>query len=47
MVVLPVPATPITTTTWGVLIAWYLAVFVDLVRRRLLKPIRYDVFKSL
>ncbi|CAL2062470.1 hypothetical protein GPN2_12586 [Streptomyces murinus] len=47
--VLPVPATPITTTTWGVRM-YCLAVFLDIRRHggvATLKPIRYDEFKSL
>ena len=61
MVVLPVPATPITTTTGACggtahrLVAasrvpvdghQYLALLPTWRRRAILKPIRYDVFKS-
>ncbi|CAM5571373.1 hypothetical protein SCYAM73S_03383 [Streptomyces cyaneofuscatus] len=46
IVVLPVPATPITTTTWGG--SWGASLSRCLLRHRsvaLLKPIRYDLFK--
>jgi hypothetical protein len=51
IVVLPVPATPMITTTWGVrrsFIASCLAVFIDIGPSfTSLKPIRSDEFKSL